>query len=234
MKTIHFIFYFFLLQCAYAQELDIFQDDSIYAMNKISVRTIYSMQGKTKQKELVTYYNSQGQKKKQYWFWNGDEQFHNVETFIYLENGKLRYLVDSFANGDIEKTNFIYLNNILMWDVTLNQQNDTCDFHVYPDKNMTVQHWYMKGRPYRVDTTVFEKQNAKLEYYGAGYSDNIRWHYKFSNHFDVNGNLISVENHDISFTSYLYDKKNLLIEKQEQMRFSGKQSIKTVYIFEYQ
>lgn len=233
MRTIFFILCFFLFHCSYSQELDIFQNDSIYAMNKIFVRTMYSVYGKKKQKELVTYYNPRGQKTKQYWFWNGDEEFHNVETFIYLDNGKLTSLIDSIANGNVEKTNYVYENDILKWDITLNQQSDTCEFGVHPNKNETIKNWYREGKPYRIDTTIFEKENVKLEYYGFDNSDSIGWHYDFLNKFDVKGNLISVNLGRMSSTRYLYDSRNLLIKKQGQMQFGGSQPIKTKYIFEY-
>jgi len=192
------------------------------------------MQGKEKQKELVTYYNPSGQKTKQYWYWNGEDKFHNVETFTYSENGTLTSLIDSFANGNIEMTNYVYENNVLKSQVTLNQQNDTCDFRVYPSRNVTIKCWYMQGKPYRIDTTVFEKENAKSEYYGTDYSDNTKWHYRFSNKFDSKGNLTSVENPHVSSTSYSYDNRNLLVKKQERMQFSGSQAVETEFIFEYQ
>lgn len=199
---------------------------------------MYSVQGKEKQKELVTYYNSRGQKTKQYWYWNGDEQFHNVETFIYSHNGTLTSLIDSSADGNIEKTHYVYKNNILKWKVTLNQQNDTCDFRLYPGKNISIKRWYMEGKLYRIDTTIFERKNVKLEYCGFDYSDNIKWHYKFLNQFDVNGNLLKVsaklEGSKNSFTIYSYDNRNLLVKKQEQMQFNSQQIIKAEYNFEYQ
>ena len=234
MRTILVILFFPLSHFVYSQELDIFQNDSIYARANVKVRTMYSMQGKEKQKELVTYYNSLGQKTKQYWYWNGEEKCHNVETFIYSESGRLTSLIDSFANGNIENTNYVYENNILKWQVTLNQQNDTCDFRVYPRQNVTIKIWYMQGNSYRIDTSVFEKENAKLEYYGTDYSDNTKWHYRFSNRFDPKGNLISVENPHVSFASYSYDKRNLLVKKQEKMQFSGSPAVETEYVFEYQ
>jgi hypothetical protein len=233
-RTIPVILSFFLFHCSYGQELDTYQNDSIYALNKISLTTMYSVQGKEKQKELVTYYNSRGQKTKQYWYWNGEEKFHNVETYLYSKNGMLTSLIDSFADGNIKKTNYVYENSVLKWRVTLNQKKDTCDFRFYPNENTTIKRWYMDGKPYRYDTTVFEKENVKLEYYGIDYSDGAEWHYKFWNQFDLKGNLIRVESLPISITTYNYDSRNLLVKKQERFKFSRKQRIKMEYYFEYQ
>jgi hypothetical protein len=195
---------------------------------------MYSVQGKEKQKELVTCYNSRGQKTKQYWYWNGEEKFHNVETFIYSGNGTLISLIDSFADGNVEKTFYVYENNVLKRQETLNQKNDTCDFRFYPNENTTVKRWYMDGKPYRFDTTVFEKENVKLEYYGIDYSDSAKWHYRFSNQFDLNGNLIRVKSLPISVTTYTYNNRNLLVKKKEEIQFNRKQRVKMRYFFEYQ
>ena len=195
---------------------------------------MYSVQGKEKQKELVTWYNSRGQKTKQYWYWNGEEKFHNVETFIYSGNGTLISLIDSFADGNVEKTFYVYENNLLKRRETLNQKNDTCDFRFYPNENTTVKRWYMDGKPYRFDTTLFEKENVKLEYYGIDYSDSAKWHYRFSNQFDLNGNLIRVKSLPISVTTYTYNNRNLLVKKKEEIQFNRKQRVKMRYFFEYQ
>ena len=229
-------------QVCNSQELDIFQNDSIYAKNKIAVRTMYSINGPNLQKELVTYYNPSGQKVKQFWYWNGDKNFHNVETFHYSNDGFIFRLVDSFADGSIQITNYFYENNILINQATIDQDNDTCDFRTYPNANTTIKRWYMDGKSYRYDTTIFEKENVKLEYYGSDCSENTgkcqRWHYKLSNDFDLHGNLVKVsgkvEKPYTSFTRYIYDKRNLLTKKQEIFYIKKKEVIRTEYYFTYE
>jgi len=242
MKLVLIILATSTFQICNSQELDIFQNDSIYSKNRIAVRRMYSINGPTLQKEIVTYYNPSGQKVKQFWYWNGDKDFHNVETFQYSKDGAISRLVDSFADGNIQTTNYFYENNTLIGQVTTDQNNDTCDFRTYPNKTTTIQRWYMNGKPYRYDTTVFERENVKLEYYGIDCSDNIgkgdSWHYKFSNDFDSHGNLLKVsskvEKPYTSFTRYVYDKRNLLIKKQEIFYIKKRETIRTEYHFTYE
>ena len=202
---------------------------------------MYSVFDSTLQKELVTYYNSAGQKVKQFWYWNGDPNFHNVETFCYLNNGLISSLTDSFAEGNIETTRYFYENNNCKLQVTLNKHNDTCDFRSYPNKNTTIKRWYREGKPYRYDTTIFEKENVELEYYGTENSENpddiTRWHYKFLNRFDLNGNLVKVFSGGLlanSFTEYIYDNQNLLKKKQQVFINKGKVSLRMEYSFTYE
>ena len=102
----HLVTVLAILTChfCYSQEKDIFQNDSIYMKNKIAVRIMYSINDGALQKEMVTQYNSRGQIIKQYWFWNGDSNFHNVETFYYSTLNLLTTLIDSFSDGSLEKT----------------------------------------------------------------------------------------------------------------------------------
>ena len=201
---------------------------------------MYSVNGSTLQKELVTHYNSTGQKIKQFWYWNGEKDFHNVETFYYSNNGLISALTDSSADGNLETTTFYYDNNNLQKRVTLNG-NDTTDFRTYPDKNTTIQSWYMAGKPYRFDTTIYEKENAKLEYFGSEKSQNpdkvFKWHYNFKNEFDEKGNLVKVsakvEKPYKSFTKYIYDERSLLIKKQEIIFIKKRETIQTQYYFTY-
>lgn len=100
----------------------------------------------------------------------------------------------------------------------------------------------MEGTSYRYDTTIFEKENVKLEYYGIDCSENTgnchRWHYKLSNDFDLHGNLIKVtskvETPNTSFTSYVYDKRNLLTKKQEVVYIKKREVIRAEYYFTYE
>jgi hypothetical protein len=233
MRAILFLILIFICEISSGQELDIFQNDSIYARNKISSRTMYSVDGKTKQKELVTHYNISGQKIKQYWYWNGDKKFHNVETFIYSPNKVLTSLINTFADGTTETTKYVYEKGVLKWEVTIDKKGDTCDYRIYPNKMTTIKRWYRDGKIYRVDTTIFEKDNIKLEYFGTEYSNNSKWHYKFINEFDTRGNLLRAENRGISLANYSYDNKDLLRTKTEVFKFSGNQSMKTEYVFDY-
>ena len=226
----------------FSQELDIFQNDSVYYKNKISARTMYSINGSTLQKELVTHYNSIGQKTKQFWYWNGEKEFHNVETFYYSSNGQQSSLIDSSADGNLEITTFYYdENHDLLKRVTLNE-NDTTDFRTYPNNNTTIKCWYIAGKPYRFDTTIFESQTAKLEYFGSEKSQNsekpFKWHYNFKNEFDEKGNLIKasakVEKPYKSFTRYIYDDRGLLIKKQEIIFVKKKETIQMQYYFTYE
>jgi len=54
----------------------------------------------------------------------------------------------------------------------------------------------MTGKPYRFDTTIFESETAKLEYFGSEKSQNpdklFKWHFNFKNEFDEKGNLVKV------------------------------------------
>ncbi len=96
----------------------------------------------------------------------------------------------------------------------------------------------MNRRPYRFDTTVFERENVKANYYGYDYPDSIKWNYKYLNQFDSNGNLVKVSlkvaGPHTSFTSYSYDSRNLLFKKQEQIQMNGKLIINAVFVFEYE
>ena len=198
---------------------------------------MFSVNDNTLQKEIVTHYNSAGKKVKQFWYWNGESDFHNVETFYYLNDGLISSLIDSSADGNIETTTYNYENGNLKNQITLNKQHDTSDFRFYTEKNITIQRWYANGKPYRFDTTIFEKENVKLEYYGTDNSDSLKWHYKFSNEFDSNGNLIKValkvEKPYNSFTRYTYDNRNLLIKKQEIFFIKKKEAVQTEYYFTY-
>ena len=116
-------------------------------MNKIAFRTMYSVNGSTLQKELVTHYNSAGQLSKQLWYWNGEKDFHNVETFYYSNNGQISSLIDSSADGNVEITTYCYDSNNLQKRITLNDK-DITDFRTYPNKSTTIKCWYMAGKPY--------------------------------------------------------------------------------------
>lgn len=240
MRTLLFIWAFLTVDICYSQELDIFQNDTIYAKNRISTRTMYSVNGSTLQKEIVTHYNFRGQKIKQFWFWNGEKDFHNVETFNYSNNGQLSSLIDTSADANIEITTFYYENNNLQKRITLNDK-DTSDFRTYPNQSTTIKCWYMAGKPYRFDTTIFEKENVKLEYWGSEISQNpdkiFRWHYNFKNEFDEKGNLVKVsakvEKPYKSFTRYIYDERGLLIKKQEIIFIKKKETIQMQYYFTY-
>jgi hypothetical protein len=242
MRTLLSILAILTFGNCFSQELDIFQSDSVYHSNSVSMRTMYSINGSTLQKELVTYYNLTGQKIKQFWFWNGEKDFHNVETFYYSNNRQLTSLIDSSADGNIEITTFYYDDNYnLLKRVSLNE-NDTTDFRIYPNRYTTFQSWYMKGKPYRFDTTIFETTTAKLEYFGSEKSQNsdnsFKWHYNFKNEFDEKGNLVKVsakvEKPYKSFTRYIYDKRGLLIKKQEIIFIEKKETIQTQYYFTYE
>jgi len=194
---------------------------------------MYSVYDSTLQKELVTYYNSAGKKIKQFWYWNGDSNFHNVEIFYYSKRELISSLIDSFADRNLETTSYFYENNNLKDQITLDQNNDTCDFRSYPNEKTTIERWYRDGKPYRYDTTIFERENIKLEYYGLEISQNpddfSRWHYKFFNQFDSNGNLVKVffgGTSINSFTKYTYDNQNLLKTKQEVLTDRGKVTIR--------
>jgi hypothetical protein len=236
MRILFTILAILTLNISYSQELDIFQNDSIYSKGKISTRTMYSVNGGTLQKELVTHYNSSGQKTKQFWYWNGEKDFHNVETFYYSNNGLISVLTDSSADGNLETTTFYYDKNNLQKRVTLNG-NDTTDFRTYPDINTTIKCWYMAGKPYRFDTTIFEKENAKLEYFGSEKSQNpdkvFNWHYNFKNEFDEKGNIVKVfakvEKPCKSVTKYIYDERSLLII----IFIKKRETIQTQYYFTY-
>jgi hypothetical protein len=241
MRTLLSIIAILTLHNCYSQELDIFQNDSIYFKNKISTRTMYAMNDGKLQKELVTHYNRSGQKIKQFWYWNGEKKFHNVETFYYSNNGQLSSLIDSSADGNIEITTYYYddTHNLLK-RVSLDG-NDTTDVRTYPNQNTTIQRWYRTGKPYRFDTTIFASETAKMEYFGSKKSQNpdelSKWHYNFRNEFDVKGNLVSVsanvETPYKSLTRYTYDKRGLLIKKQEIILMKEKETIKMQYSFTY-
>ena len=241
MRHLLTILAIYTFQISYSQELDIFQNDSLYSMNKISSRTMYSLKDTSLQKELVTTYNPTGQKSKQFWYWNGDSNFHNVQTFYYSSTGLISSLIDSFANGTVEITNYFYDNNLLKHQVTLDQNNDTCDFRFYPSKNMTIKRWYMDGKPYRYDTTIFERKNIKFEYYGmerySGSNDLSRWHYKYINQFDTSGNLVKISfggRANNSTTKYTYDNRNLLKYKDDVLMKQGKIAMRMQYTFIYE
>jgi hypothetical protein len=222
---------------SYSQELDTYQNDSIYSKNKIYVRTMYTDIGDTLQKELVTYYNSHGKKLKQSWFFNGDLSANNTESFYYLNNGLLSYIINSIADGDTKKTTLFYDNNILKYQVTINSKKDTTDLRSFPGKTTTIQQWYDDGKPYRFDTTDFEKENVKIEYRGVDNIDGLRWRYNYVNSFDSHGNLIKVDGYlhglIISSAKYFYDTRQLLIKKEETTFFSTKQHMTIIYTFIY-
>jgi len=203
---------------------------------------MYLINGSTLQKQLVTYYNTKGQKVKQFWFWNGENQFHNVETFYYSNNGQLTFLIDSTADGNIIFTTFYYDDNYnLIKSVSLNK-NDTTDFLTYPNKNTTIKCWYMEGKPYRFDTTIFETATAKMEYWGSEKSQDhdklFGWHYNFKNEFDEKGNLVKasekIKKPYKYYTRYIYDERGLLIKKQEIISKRKKETIQSQYYFTYE
>jgi len=240
MKPFISILTIFLASYCYSQEVDIFQNDSIYLNNRIKSRTMYQTNGGVLQKEMVTKYNLDGQLIKRYWFWNGESDFHNVETFYYSKNNLLSSIVDSSADGNIEKTTFNYDSVHLKSRVTIDINNDTTDFRIYPDSNTVIHQWYSEKMPYRVDTTVFEKEHVKLKYYGADCSREkcFKWRYTFLNQFDRNGNLVKVwsgtRTKHSSYTKYIYDKRNLLVKKQEIYLANKKTIIRTEYTFTYE
>jgi hypothetical protein len=202
---------------------------------------MYSINGSTLQKELVTYYNQAGQKIKQFWYWNGDKDFHNFETFHYSANGQPSSLIDSSADGNVEITTFYYDDSHNLQKRVSLQETDTTDVRTYPNKNTTIKRWYMSGKPYRFDTTIFEAENAKQEYWGSEKSQNsdkdFKWHYNFDNEFDKQGNLIKVsakvERPHKQFTQYIYDTRGLLIRKQEIIFKRKKKIIQAEYYFTY-
>ena len=203
---------------------------------------MYSVNGSTLQMEIVTHYNPAGQKIKQFWYWNGENDFHNVETFYYSSNGQLSSLIDSSANGKIEITTFYYDDYQKLQERVSLSDNDTTDFRTYPNENTTIKCWYISGKPYRFDTTIFEKENVKLEYFGSENSHSsdkaFKWHYKFKNGFDEKGNVIKVsvkvEKPYKSFTKYIYDERGLLIKKQEIISHKRKETIQTQSYFTYE
>lgn len=219
MKHLVIILAFFSSTFCKAQELDTFQNDSIYAKNSISMRTMHRMNGSKLQKEQVIRYNLSGQMIKRVWFWNGETEPHNIETFNYSNEGLLISVIDSFADGNIEIKTIDYQNDKLVSAVTLDLNKDTVYFCLYPSQRTTIKRWYQSAKPYRFDTTIFERQNIKLDYFGIDTADNIRWYYKFINEFDESGNLIKVsakvESPYKTYTRYVYDKRNLLTKKEE-------------------
>lgn len=241
MKTFHCIIVLLVFQHCYSQELDIFQNDSVYRRNNVAVRTMYSVNGSKLQKEMVTHYNGAGQKTKQYWYWNGEKHYHNVELFSYSKEGQLATLVDSFATGKIEITTFYYDDNHHLYKrVTLNKK-DTTDVRTYPDRSTTIHSWYTAGKPYRCDTSIFETETAKLDFRGV---DNMLipgnpsyWHYTFKNEFDDKRNLVKVAadvwNPYQPFKRYIYDERGLLIKKQEVILSNKIEKIQMEYRFKY-
>ena len=158
MKAVYlsYLIFVFFFNNSCSQELDTYQNDSIYAKNKISRRTMYFVFGDSSQKETVTEYNPSGKMMRQFWYWNGEKDFHNVETFYYPGNGVIFRATDSTKDGNIKLTTYNYENGILKSQVTFDELHDTCDFRVFPQKNITIRRWYRDGKPCRYDTTVFE------------------------------------------------------------------------------
>jgi hypothetical protein len=235
------IILFFSNNCL-AQELDIFQKDFIYQKNSISTRIMYCTNGDKLQKEIVTNYDTKGRLTKRFWFWNGESNFHNVETFYYLDSYLLSRIINSFADSTEETTRFFYENSVLKSSLTVDLNKDTIDYHNYSTRNQVIKTWYMNGKPYRYDTTIYEKPNAKMEYYGIDYSSNnpkyLRWHYRFKNHFDISENLIRTEFKSklptTNFTKYVYDKRDLLIKKEEVILSQKQERALRTYYFIYE
>lgn len=242
MKLFLSIIFIITFDVCYSQELDIFQDDSIYRKNKISTRTMFQLNRDMLQKEIVTYYNLKGQKVKQFWFRNWDKEYNNVETFIYSENGLLINIIDSSREKDIETTTFYYnLDKTPQKRVSI-KKTDTSEFRIYPDRLTTIKYWYSSGKPYRIDTTVFEKENVKLEYFGFDQSlrsyNACEWHYRYKNHFDGKGNLIKASTKtgksQKSIITYTYDDRGLLVSKYEAGFTRRRQMIGMRYYFAYE
>jgi len=202
---------------------------------------MYAVYNDTLQKELATNYNSKGQLIKRYWFWNGDSNYHNVEIFYYLENGNTNLVLDSFANGDIQRTSFSYNKNKLVSSVTIDNKMDTCNLRYFLGNDTAVHKWYRGKKCYRTDTAIFEKGNVKRRYFGLEYDfsgEASTWNYYFLNQFDVNGNLIVVRSSSRNpfkyYTKYNYDKNNLLMQKQEIVVENGIPKVTYEYIFKYE
>jgi hypothetical protein len=207
-------------QFCYSQELDTFQSDSIYATNKINSRTMFIINGNNLQRELITNYNQFGQIRRQIWFMNGE--WHYTQIFNYSDKGLLESIIDSTAdNNTAEKSTCVYENGALKYRTTINATGDTSDFRYYPSVHETIKRWYVEGKFYRSDTTLFESPNVQKNYRGAEWSNANnkmhRWNYHFYNKFDENGNLIEVvseaEKPYYQFAFYFYDRRNLLIKK---------------------
>lgn len=232
---------------ANAQKFDIFQNDSVYAKNKISVRTMYQVweDGKA-EKKLVTYYNEQGKRLKQLWFEFDDTTTANrVETFHYSNSGLPSYIIDSFRYGKPEKTVFFYNQNVLKYEVTFKAGSDTERFVIYPAQNTWIQQRYEDGKAYAFDTAVFEKENVLIDYKHVDTSeDGGKWHTKYINYFDGGGKLVmaeqvspALEHYDYAgqhtITQYFYDERNLLTRKQQVFYYNHKETMKETYTFVY-
>ena len=203
---------------------------------------MYIKNGKNLQKEQVIRYNKKGQMITRTWFWNGEKNFHNTESFYYSISVQLKSINNSFADGTVEKTFYIYTNQSLKYSVSINQNKDTVDYQTYPNQKKVIKRWYMDGQAYRFDTTIFEKENVKLEYYGIDYNsvDSIpmKWHYIFKNKFNNNGSLIRTEYTSSvptnSYTNYSYDKRGLLIKKEDVFYIKKEPGILLTYYFSYE
>lgn len=220
---------------------------------------MYSINGNELQKHLVTSYNSLGQKVKQVKYLNGEKDFSNVETFYYSSNGALSSIVDSSNRGYVEVTTFNYNdNNILEFSIT-KKDSDTTEFRTYPNQNTIIRRSYY-GMTCRFDTTILEKPNVELEYFGSEASRavqyshldsilydlndpriikrDIKWHYIYKNEFDTRGNLIKakarVEKSHISLVTYAYNEKGLLINKIERYLIRKKTIVYIPHYFIYE
>jgi hypothetical protein len=242
MRILLTIFALLTIEKCFSQELDIIQNDSLYFKNKVTMRTMYSINGSDLQKELVTFYNQIGQKTKQFWYRNGEKDFHNVETFYYSNKGNLTSIIDSNQDGVIEITTINYdKKNNLLNRITLNK-NDTIDFQIYPNQKTLIKCWYMGGKPYRVDTTIYETTSAEIEYFGLDKLHDcnkpFKWHYYYKNEFDKKGNLIKasgkLQKPFKSFGEYMYNKKGLLINKQTIIYNGNKSKTRMQYYFTYE
>ncbi len=241
MRNIIITIIFYLPKFCTAQELDTLQADSIYAKNAVSRRIMYVLYDNTLQNELVTDYNKHGQMTQRTWFWNGETNFHNSEFFQYNASGSLAAIVDTFVDKHVTRTKFIYQNKVLTASVEIDQNGDTVNYRMYPSEEQTIHRWYRSGKPYRYDTTLFEKRNVKIAFNGkeASFfnSQDLVWHYIYNNYFDAWGNLIrtdyQTDTNAYSSIKYFYNDKGLLLKKESvSNNRAGKRNETYYFVYE--
>jgi hypothetical protein len=215
-----------------AQQSDLNQPDSIYSKNKVKKR-IVSYSKATTRSSLIFIYDRSG-RLIEHDLTDNETGKHNQYAIRYIYDNSGKCVTDTLTTNDpIDKEISKYFyddSQKLIRKETYNVDGKRIKIETTSYNPLTKTDNYYDSNTdsvYRTQTAVYDYPFAYIRFYGSEIRDGKRenWNYKFKNYFDESNRLILREDslwRPVKRITYQYNKKGLLIQKDEYRGNPGK------------